>query len=70
MFTGTSETTFSPNANMTRAMLVTVLHRIEGRPAVNAANNFRDVKNGQWYTEDHTLGQCPQHCNRLRQRPV
>lgn len=51
MFTGTSETTFSPNANMTRAMLVTVLHRMEGRPAVNAANNFRDVKNGQWYTE-------------------
>jgi hypothetical protein len=51
LFTGTSDTTFSPNANMTRAMLVTVLYRMEGRPAVTAANNFRDVKNGQWYTD-------------------
>ena len=30
MFTGTSETTFSPNANMTRAMLMTVLARFDG----------------------------------------
>ncbi|MGI5935309.1 MAG: S-layer homology domain-containing protein [Oscillospiraceae bacterium] len=50
LFTGTSETTFSPGTNMTRAMLVTVLHRMEGKPAVTAVNNFKDVKNGQWYT--------------------
>jgi len=29
---------------------VTVLHRLEGSPAVTGANNFTDVKNGEWYT--------------------
>ncbi len=51
LFTGTSASTFSPNANMTRAMLVTVLYRTEGKPAVTAVNSFTDVKSGQWYTD-------------------
>lgn len=50
LFKGTTETTFSPGQPMTRAMLVTVLHRLEGSPAVTGANNFTDVKNGEWYT--------------------
>jgi hypothetical protein len=33
LFNGTSETEFSPNGSMTRAMLVTVLHRLENVPA-------------------------------------
>ena len=50
LFQGTSETTFDPNGNMTRGMLVTVLYRLEDLPASNAANLFEDVPNGTWYT--------------------
>ncbi len=50
LFMGTSTTTFSPDSPMTRAMLVTVLHRLEGLPAVTGTNGFTDVENGQWYT--------------------
>ena len=51
LFNGTSATAFSPNADMTRAMLVTALYRLEGKPAVTAANPFADVEDGQWYTD-------------------
>ena len=47
---GTSETTFSPNMTTSRAMIVAMLHRIEGEPAASAAD-FVDVAPGQWYTE-------------------
>ncbi len=50
LFVGTAPDTFNPNRPMTRAMLVTVLHRLEGSPAATGANNFTDVKNGEWYT--------------------
>lgn len=50
LFQGTSETTFSPNANMTRSMVVTVLHRLENTPATSAANPFSDVPSNTWYT--------------------
>ena len=36
---------------MTRAMLVTVLHRLEGTPAASEAASFADVATGQWYTD-------------------
>jgi hypothetical protein len=48
LFNGTGENTFSPNASMTRAMLVTVLHRLEGEPAA-AGEGFPDVKAGVYY---------------------
>lgn len=51
LFAGTSETEFSPNADMTRAMLVTVLYRMEGKPEVTAENTFTDVLEGQWHTD-------------------
>lgn len=51
LFQGTSETTFSPNGNMTRSMVVTVLHRLENTPSVSAANLFADVPSGVWYTD-------------------
>ncbi|HMM05146.1 MAG TPA: S-layer homology domain-containing protein [Clostridiales bacterium] len=50
LFVGTSETKFSPNTNMTRAMLVTMLWRIEKEPVSNAANPFTDVPANTWYT--------------------
>jgi len=49
LFKGTSATTFEPNTSMTRAMLVTVLHRLEGTPAATG-NTFSDVASGKWYT--------------------
>lgn len=49
-FKGTSETTFSPNGTMTRAMFVTVLGRIAGIPENREANTkFTDVKKGSYY---------------------
>ena len=51
LFLGTSETTFEPYGTMTRAMLVTVLHRMEGTPAPETESGFEDVPSGKWYTE-------------------
>ncbi|ODM24960.1 hypothetical protein A7W90_01315 [Clostridium sp. Bc-iso-3] len=50
LFSGTSATTFEPNNRMTRAMLVTVLWRLEGSPVLGN-NPFEDVPSGQWYSE-------------------
>ena len=51
LFKGVSDTAFGPDATMTRAMLVTVLYRLEGEPATAATNPFKDVAPGQWYTK-------------------
>ena len=51
LFEGTSETTFEPDTLMTRAMIVTVLHRIAGSPKMSGTSAFSDVPNGKWYTE-------------------
>lgn len=51
LFGGMSKTIFEPEGNMTRAMLVTVLYRLEGKPSVTAENPFADVANSQWYTD-------------------
>lgn len=45
---GTSATTFSPNATMTRAMLAVVLYRLAGSPAVSGSSPFQDVTNNSW----------------------
>lgn len=41
--------TFASDANMTRAMLVMALWRLEGEPAPSAGNRFADVSFGSWY---------------------
>mgnify|MGYP000898254350 FL=1 len=51
LFIGTGDTAFSPDTSMTRAMLVTVLYRLEGKPAVTGTNSFTDVEDGEWYTD-------------------
>ncbi len=48
---GTSATTFSPAATVTRAQTVTFLWRAEGKPAATAKNPFTDVPAGQYYTD-------------------
>lgn len=50
LMNGTSATLFSPHANTTRGMVVTILYRMAGSPAVTAANPFDDVAAGQYYT--------------------
>ena len=49
LFGGVSETEFAPDAPMTRAMLVTVLYRMDGEPAVTDEAPFTDVARGEWY---------------------
>lgn len=51
LFTGTSSTSFSPDGNMTRAMLVTVLYRLEGEPGISGINSFQDVSDNSWYSK-------------------
>ena len=42
---------FAPNSATTRGMLVTILYRLEGEPAVTGEAGFDDVAAGQWYTD-------------------
>lgn len=52
MMVGTSATEFSPELTTSRAMIVTILWRLEGSPAVTAGaadGSFTDVAAGQWY---------------------
>ena len=51
LFAGTGDTTFSPNAAMTRARLVTVLYRLEGEPAVSGRSGFSDVTFNSYYED-------------------
>ena len=46
---GTNKNTFSPNSNITRGQLVTVLYRMEGSPKVVSKNKFKDLKNDYYY---------------------
>lgn len=50
LFSGTGATTFSPDAAVTRGMLVTVLHRMEGTPA-GGSQPFADVAAGAYYAD-------------------
>ena len=49
LMNGTGATTFSPNLTTTRAMIVTILYRLEDQPAVSAACPFTDVTAGSYY---------------------
>ena len=51
LLSGTSDTTVSPNVTMNRAMLVTVLYSLEGKPEVTAENPFTDVENDRWFSK-------------------
>lgn len=47
-FLGTTDTTFSPDRNMTRAMFVVVLSRFDGVNVNNGQSSFADVEAGSW----------------------
>lgn len=50
---GVSETTFEPDTAMNRAMLVTMLYRLEGSPEVttNVSEVFADCADDVWYSD-------------------
>lgn len=49
LFSGVTDTQFGPNVSMTRGMLVTVLYKLEGRPAAGG-NSFIDVSGNAYYS--------------------
>jgi hypothetical protein len=46
---GVSQTSFEPYATLTRAMLVTVIYRLDGQPEPTADNPYGDVAEGTYY---------------------
>ncbi len=46
---GIGENKFAPDEDLTRAMFVTILYRMEKEPKAEKAK-FSDVREGQWYT--------------------
>ena len=50
MMNGTSDTLFSPDGTTTRAMIVAILHRLEGEPEAEASS-FTDVAAGAYYAD-------------------
>ena len=48
---GTSDTTFSPNADCTTAQILSFLWRANGSPKPTMVNPFSDVKSGDWYAD-------------------
>ena len=51
LMNGVASDQFAPNGTTTRAMIVTILWRMEGSPATSYGMSFTDVPAGQWYTE-------------------
>ena len=50
LMNGEGNNSFNPNGQSARAMLVTVLYRLEGEPEVGECN-YSDVPAGEWYTD-------------------
>ena len=50
LFSGISDRQFNPNGPMTRAMLATVVYKMEGLPSGIYQNKFVDVEGDKWYT--------------------
>lgn len=51
LINGTGSDTFSPNSNITRAMIVTILYRMNGSHKISDENPFVDVPDDTWYTD-------------------
>ncbi len=50
-FTGVSATQFSPDGEMTRAMMAQIIYNVAGKPLDSELENtFSDVADGKWYT--------------------
>ena len=51
LMTGVANDRFAPNATLSRAMMVTILYRLEGEPQVSGQGGFADVPADAWYTD-------------------
>ena len=51
LFNGMSYLHFEPNGEVSRAMIVTVLYRMEGQPEVKMSRTFSDVPSDRWYSD-------------------
>lgn len=51
LLAGTSDTTFSPEWGMTRAMVVQTLYNAAGKPEVSGTTDFSDVQADAWYAD-------------------
>lgn len=57
IFKGTTEKTFTPHGDITRAMMITVLYRAEGEPEVTGSTTFEDVDENAYYRSAVVWGQ-------------
>lgn len=51
LMSGLNDTTFGPNDPLARAQFATIMYRKEGKPEVSYTNKFKDVSDGNWYTD-------------------
>lgn len=51
LMNGVGSGKFAPESTLTRAMIVTVLYRLENEPEVVASGRFTDVPANQWYSD-------------------
>lgn len=49
IFTEIKEGSFEPDTKITRAMLLTTLHRLDGEKKAKSEAEFKDVENGDWF---------------------
>jgi len=57
IFKGVSEKMFDPHGNITRAMMITVLYRVDGEPEVSGTTTFEDVDMDAYYADAVIWGQ-------------
>ena len=51
LMNGVGDDSFAPTTNITRGMMVTILYRLDGSPAVSASSTFADVAAGAYYSD-------------------
>ena len=51
LMVGLPDGSFAPSGDVTRAQVVTILWRLEGKPVVDYAMQFEDAASGEWFTE-------------------
>ena len=54
LMSGTGEGQFSPDLATSRGMIVTILYRLAGSPAISGSPAFADVSKGDWYADGVT----------------
>lgn len=51
LMNGVNASRFAPDSTLNRAMMVTMLYRMTGSPAVSGNSVFSDVPSGKWYSD-------------------